>query len=106
MRQCLFITMPDGRHGFSLAGFSQLVINQEQIETSVQQCMENQAVGMIVIDERLLAGMDEDRLLAMEKRWDGIVVVLPRPETTAAGKEDFAMRLIRRAVGYQVRLTP
>jgi vacuolar-type H+-ATPase subunit F/Vma7 len=106
MRQCLFITLPDGRNGFGLAGFSQMVIEQGQLEASIQQGMENKAVGMIVIDERLLGGIDEDRLQAIEKRWDGIIVILPRPASAADRGEDFALRLIRRAVGYQVRLTP
>lgn len=106
MRQCLFITLPDGQYGFNLAGFSQQVIGPAQLEASLQQAMESQAVGMIVIDERLLAGIDGDRLQVIEKRWEGIVVVLPQPASPTEKEEDFAKRLIRRAVGYQVRLMP
>ena len=106
MRQSVFLTLPDSRHGFNLAGFSQLLLDPSQLEATVLKNMENQAVGMIVIDERLLEGMDEDRLRALEKRWEGIVVILPQPATTAEGGVDFAVRLIRRAVGYQVRLQP
>ncbi len=106
MKQCLFITSQDSRDGFSLAGFSQAIIEPGQLEASVLHSMANQAVGMIAIDERLLAGIDEDRLQAMEKRWDGIVVILPRPASPTEKGEDFALRLIRQAVGYQVRLSP
>lgn len=106
MRQCIFLTLTDSQHGFNLAGFSQLIVDPSQLEATVLNNMENQAVGMIVIDERLLEGMEEDRLRAMEKRWNGIVVVLPRPARLTEDGEDFAMRLIRRAVGYQVRLQP
>ena len=106
MKQCLFLTMYDGRHGFNLAGFSQLTIEPGRLETTVQSSMANKAVGMIVIDERLLAGIDEERLQSMEKRWDGVIVILPRPATSADQGEDFAIRLIRKAVGYQVRLKP
>lgn len=106
MKQCLFITSHDSRYGFNLAGFQQLVIDHEQLESSLQRSMADQVVGIIAIDERLLAGIEEERLQAMEKRWHGIVVVLPPPEMQVEKGEDFALRLIRRAVGYQVRLTP
>lgn len=106
MRQCFFITPMDCRQGFNLAGFSHLPIEPAQLEATVQQSMGSQNIGMIVIDERLLAGIDEDRLQALERRWDGIVVILPRPAALVGEEEDFAMRLIRRAVGYQLRLSP
>jgi len=32
--------------------------------------------------------------------------VLPSPERAARVEEDYALRLIRRAIGYQVRLSP
>jgi V/A-type H+-transporting ATPase subunit F len=60
--------------------------------------------GLVVIDERLIAGMTEDRLRELEQAWNGILLVLPSPVKPPAEVEDYAARLIRRAVGYHVRL--
>jgi vacuolar-type H+-ATPase subunit F/Vma7 len=105
MKQCIFITPQDCRHGFNLAGFSQLVIAADQLEATLLKSMADEAVAMIVIDERLLEGIEQERLEAMEKRWNGIVITLPQPTALKGEEEDYAMRLIRRAVGYHVRLT-
>jgi V/A-type H+-transporting ATPase subunit F len=40
----------------------------------------------------------------MEKRWYGILLVLPAPERVGVEVEDYAMSLIKRAIGYHVRL--
>ena len=38
-------------------------------------------------------------------RWSpGMVVLLPAPAAGAPLEEDYVLRLIRRAIGYQVRL--
>ena len=60
---------------------------------------------MVVLDERLTRGMTQERLWAIERRWPGVIIVLPAPAKVALAEEDYAMRLIRRAIGYQVRLT-
>ena len=61
--------------------------------------------GVVVIDERLLTGIGEERFREMERRWYGMLIVLPSPEKVGAeGVEDYAQRLIKRAIGYHVRL--
>ena len=61
-------------------------------------------IGVLVIDERLIGETTLERLQQLEARWPGVIVVLPGPEETTVTGEDYAMRLIRRAIGYQVRL--
>lgn len=39
-----------------------------------------------------------------EKRWAGILLILPAPQETAAVSEDYLQRMIRRALGYHVRI--
>jgi len=61
--------------------------------------------GLIVIDERLTAGIEEERMREIESAWRGVIVV--RPPLAGPGEmEDYAARLIRRAVGYHVRIRP
>ena len=60
--------------------------------------------GLVILDERLVAGGVEDRLREREQSWPGILLVLPSPEKLPPEAEDYAARLIRRAIGYHVRL--
>jgi hypothetical protein len=43
-------------------------------------------------------------LREMERRSPGVIVLLPAPEAGPPLEEDYVLRLIRRAIGYQVRL--
>ena len=58
---------------------------------------------MVILDERLVEEVGEEMLHSLEKRWPGVLVVLPAPGASGAG-EDYALRLIRRAIGYQVKV--
>jgi V/A-type H+-transporting ATPase subunit F len=60
-------------------------------------------IGVVVIDERLVRAIPEQRFAELEERWFGLLVTLPAPERMA-GEEDHLQRLIRRALGYHVRL--
>jgi len=107
MRNMVFITPADARHGFILAGARQLVVTAEEAETTLRQILADPDTRVAVIDERLLAGIPEEHFREMEKRWFGILIVLPAPEKRGAvTEEDYALRLIRRAIGYHVRLQP
>ena len=43
-------------------------------------------------------------LRELEQAWNGVLLVLPSPEKPPAEVEDYAARLIRKAIGYHVRL--
>jgi vacuolar-type H+-ATPase subunit F/Vma7 len=105
-----FVTPPDAEYGFSLTGISQAVAINSEIEDMLKKTMEETESGLVVIDERLLSpgrdakGLNEERLRELENHWQGILLVLPSPEKPPAETEDYAARLIRRAIGYHVRL--
>jgi len=77
----------------------------DEAQAAIQQAMADPDCGVVVIDERLLAGMSEERFREMEKRWFGVLIVLPAPEKVEEEGVDYAERLIRRVIGYHVRLT-
>jgi len=104
VKELVFITIPDGEYGFSLAGISQFAGEAGEEENMLKTAMDEPDTGLIIIDERLIRGMAEERLREIEKRWSGILLVLPSPRKPAAEMEDYAARLIRRAIGYHVRL--
>jgi V/A-type H+-transporting ATPase subunit F len=104
MKRIVFLTPPDARHGFSLTGVRQQVADPRSLETALLELTSDPGVAVVVVDERLIEPAVQDRLTWLERRWSGLLVVLPAPEPRAETGEDYALRLIRRAIGYQVRL--
>lgn len=106
MKKIITITPPDAAHGFALAGVKQLVRTPQALDATLVELMGDPATGVIIVDERLVAGPTQQRIEDIERRWPGLVVVLPAPGKPQRPEEDYVLRLIRRAIGYQVRLTP
>jgi len=104
MKKIAFITPPDASYGFSLGGVAQHAVQVSDAEETLKEVMTEPDAGLVIIDERLLQGMPEERMRELEHGWAGILLVLPSPEKPPAEVEDYAARLIRRAVGYHVRL--
>lgn len=104
MKKIAFITPPDVRYGFNLSGVPQHAVETDEAEEALERTMAEPDNGLVIIDERMITGMPEERLRELEQRWNGILLVLPSPEKPPAEVEDYAARLIRRAIGYHVRL--
>ncbi len=103
MKKVAVITPPDARYGFSLAGVTQFTVRPEEAGAAVERAMRDPECGVVVIDERLVGAIGDERFREMERRWFGVLVVLPAPEKLGEG-EDYAEKLIRKVIGYHVRL--
>ena len=104
MTEVIFITAEDALYGFSLAGMQQLTVSTELAEELLRETIADSDVGVVVIDERLVKFIDEKYFSELEKSWRGLLVTLPAPELLSNGEEDYLQRLIKRALGYHVRL--
>jgi vacuolar-type H+-ATPase subunit F/Vma7 len=104
LKRIAVITPPDSKYGFSLGGIPQFVAEPHDLEETLKNVMADPDNGLVIIDERMINGMTEERLHELEQGWQGILLVLPSPEKPPAEIEDYAARLIRRAIGYHVRL--
>jgi V/A-type H+-transporting ATPase subunit F len=103
MNKIIVITPPDARNGFACCGALQQAVQAGEAFEVLERMTVEADSGVIILDERLIPAIGEEQLRAVEKRWPGVLVILPAPVRTAGG-EDYALRLIRRAVGYQVRV--
>ncbi len=110
MKKIAFITPSDSRYGFSLTGVPQYAVEPTKFEETLNKTMDESENGLVIIDERLVGagrevlGVSEERMRELEQAWHGILLVLPSPVKPPAQVEDYAARLIRRAIGYHVRL--
>lgn len=104
MKKIVFLTTQDARYGFNLAGVQQAITDSEGAAATLAEVLEDENTGLVAIDERLVSQIGEESLHDIDKHWPGIIIVLPAPEEFEA-EEDYANRLISRAVGYQIRLS-
>jgi V/A-type H+-transporting ATPase subunit F len=104
MKSIAFITPRDPGWGFRLAGVKQYLARAKDLRAILEEIVHRQDTDLVAIDERLLTAGNEEIVNMVEKRWHGIILVLPSPEEARPEVEDFAVRLMRRAIGYHVRL--
>jgi vacuolar-type H+-ATPase subunit F/Vma7 len=104
MKKIAVITLKDAEFGFKLTGVIQNVTDNEDFINILKRSVSDQDTGLVIVDERLLSNGNEERMREIEDKWNGILMVLPSPERREAEIEDYASRLIRRAIGYHIRL--
>ena len=105
MRKIVVIAPADARPGFALAGARQLSASPDELPVLLRQLASDPANGAVIVDERLLTGWAREYIRELDRHWAGLVIVLPAPERAGvATEEDYVLQLIRRAIGYQVRL--
>lgn len=105
MKKVVVITPSDARHGFALTGVAQFTAAAEEVASLLRDLARDPQTGVVIVDERLAIGGVQEQVRQLERRWPGLVVVLPGPERAARPtEEDYVLQLIRRAIGYQVRL--
>ncbi|MGD0280975.1 MAG: V-type ATP synthase subunit F [Dissulfurispiraceae bacterium] len=104
MKKVVFITTPDAKHGFNLAGVTQLTVDLEGAEALLKEVITEPEIGLVVLDERLIKGIGEEKLQEIEQEWHGILLVLPAPESPGIAREDYTAKLMQRVIGYHLRL--
>lgn len=104
MKHTVFITPPDAESGFEMAGVLQDISDRHRFIAALKRRVADPDTGLIIVDERLLDENTEQEMRTIETMWKGVLVVLPSPGRPTEEMEDYASRLIRRAIGYHVRL--
>lgn len=104
MKKIIALTPADTGAGFGLAGIRQFVPGATERSGLVLSLARDPTTGVVIVDERLIDQMLDRQLADLDREWPGLVVVLPAPALAPRAEEDYALQLIRRAIGYQVRL--
>ena len=103
MNRIVALTPADAYNGFSCCGAVQHAVVSGRASEALEQALIEAGNGVVFLDERLVEEVGEVMLHSLEQRWPGVLVMLPAPGVGGGG-EDYAMRLIRRAIGYQVKV--
>jgi V/A-type H+-transporting ATPase subunit F len=106
VKEILVLTPAESRFGFALAGVRQGELVAENAWAALREATADPMIGVIAVDERLLTSIDPLRLRELTARWGGVLVTLPGPAGATPPAEDELQRLVRRALGYHVRLEP
>ncbi len=104
MDKIVFITPHDAKFAFQLTGAEQHVTDDRDFMKTLKDTTNSPDTGLVIVDERLLSASNEEKVSEIERSWKGILIVLPSPERPEAEIEDYATRLIRKAIGYHLRL--
>ena len=105
MKKIVLLTPGDAAHGFALAGVRHLTCATAQVPAVLHEIARDALAGVVIVDERLLDAPVRELIRVLDRRWQGLVIALPAPRRAAPTEEDYVLQLIRRAIGYQVRLT-
>jgi vacuolar-type H+-ATPase subunit F/Vma7 len=95
--------------GFSLAGVSTVVCSDPaDVLSAIDAAKNDYHAGMVIVEERLLSGLDPRVLRDIEQQIDPLIVSIPvelvwsmEPEIS---RDDLVSKLIRQAVGYQLNI--
>ncbi len=106
MREIVVMTPEEGRFGFAMTGVRQQVVAPEEAWAALVETCADATVGVVAVDARLQSQFDPRRLRELTDHWGGVLVTLPAPAGAERPEVDELQRLVRRALGYHVRIEP
>lgn len=107
MSGMLFITRPGASVGFKCAGVDAVEAERGgEVSTLLQSIQDEGRYGLVVVDEPLLEGVGELVLKRIRKKGLPIIMHINIPEKWEEGPpgESPVVRLIRKAIGYQIKI--
>ncbi|MBI5047972.1 MAG: V-type ATP synthase subunit F [Deltaproteobacteria bacterium] len=107
MSKLLVITYPDTSLGFNLAGVEVKEVQEgEDITAVLNDIVKTGGYGLLAIEEKLLTKVDEGILKRIRKTGIPVIVPINTPKSwhSEVEMESYIARLIRRAIGYQVKI--
>jgi len=93
--------------GFRLSGVATVVADSpEMTRVQLNALIDDESSGIIAVNERLMAGIDERTQLRIDAIYRPIVISMPIKEMLEVGDEHraYLARLIRRAIGFDITL--
>jgi len=103
----LVITFPDTSVGFRLAGIEVMEVTEDRdLKILLEGLIERGDYGLLAVEERLLAKVPDEILRRIRKKGIPVIVPIDTPRSWygEVERETYILRLIRRAIGYQIKI--
>ena len=107
MYKVVVLTDSDTADGFRLAGVDvQVVDSNEMARKQLNALLDDDSSGIIAINEKMMAAIDERTQKKIDSIYRPIVISLPIKEQLEMGEDHraYLSRLIRRAIGFDITL--
>jgi len=72
----LFFTPVDGRYGFDLTGFQQVITDLPGLDTMLEKILNKEETVLLIIDERLLDINIEKKLIRMRNYYQPLEIIM------------------------------
>ncbi len=107
MAYVVVVTDPDTALGFRLAGIQTLAVQQTQEAPGLlRELLERGEASVVMVDEGYLPLLPERLRRRIEESLKPVFVPIPQIQAWREGerREDYLARLLRRVIGYQIRI--
>jgi V/A-type H+-transporting ATPase subunit F len=107
MAQLIVVTDPDTALGFRLAGVEVSEVGTtEEAADRLLALLGVKEVGIVIYNEEYRAALPEKSQVALEESMSPVFFAIPVSQAKRAGepRERYLARLLRRAIGYQVKI--
>ena len=107
MSEILVIGRPEIVEGFSLAGAEvETCTEPSRLEWKVLELLRNRSHGVVIVTEELYETLPQKVMLRAEQSGRPLFITLPRPlgEDFWETREDLISRIIKRAIGYRLKI--
>ncbi|HET6415108.1 MAG TPA: V-type ATP synthase subunit F [Polyangiales bacterium] len=100
------VASPGLSAGFALAGVPVFQASDgAEAARQIQHATDEAKAGVIIIDEPLYRELTEDLRRTLERSTLPLVIPVPGPDwTTESSAHEYIVEILRRAIGYRVRL--
>ena len=107
MARLLVLTDPDTALGFRLAGVEvSEVSTKEEAAARLLTLLRAKEAGIVIYNEEYQAAISEKSQVALEDSVSPVFFAIPVSQAHRAGepREQYLARLLRRAIGYQLKI--
>lgn len=107
MYRVMVVTDQESADGFRLSGVDVKGVSPDEDKQAVlSEMLNDDSIGVLAVNQIFVDGIDERLRVRMERSNRPVVVFIPggREQIGGAEKREYVARLIRRAVGFDIKL--
>ena len=107
MYRILIMTYPEVATGYRLSGADVLEFKEDEaITSSLEEIFKKKVYGLLAVEEVMLENVPEDLMKKIAREGIPVVVPINTPKGWygAETAESYIARIIRKAIGYEVKI--